>query len=89
MANRRSDDWIGEDVDTRRIQPYEAIKTYLCPGCNQEIPPGLGHLVVVPRDAPDLRRHWHHSCWENRARRRPRDTRPSRSNSRRRARRSR
>ena len=23
-----------------RIQPYQADKTYICPGCNQEIRPG-------------------------------------------------
>ena len=58
-------------VETQRIQPYEAVKTYVCPGCNQDIEPGVGHLVVVPSDAPDLRRHWHHPCWTNRDRRRP------------------
>lgn len=60
-----------DDVEVRHIQPYQASKTYLCPGCNQDIPPGTGHLVVVPTGAPDLRRHWHRPCWENRARRRP------------------
>lgn len=59
------------DVEVRRIQPYQARKRYLCPGCNQTIEPGTGHLVVVPRSAPDLRRHWHRPCWEARARRRP------------------
>lgn len=59
------------ELEIRRIQPFEARKSYLCPGCNQEIPAGLGHLVVVPLDAPDLRRHWHHACWLNRHRRRP------------------
>lgn len=59
------------DIEVRRIQPYQAAKAYLCPGCNQEIPAGTGHLVVVPLDAPDLRRHWHAPCWEHRARRRP------------------
>lgn len=63
--------WLEDDVEVRRIQPYQATKTYLCPGCNQDIPPGLGHLVVVPRGAPDLRRHWHHGCWANRSSRRP------------------
>jgi hypothetical protein len=51
------------DVELRRIQPYEAIKPYRCPGCDHVIPPGTGHLVVVPRSAPDLRRHWHVPCW--------------------------
>jgi hypothetical protein len=60
-----------DDVEVRRIQPYQATKQYICPGCNQDIPPGTGHLVVVPRHAPDLRRHWHHACWRFRDRRRP------------------
>lgn len=60
-----------EPVEIRRIQPYEARKAYLCPGCNQEIPAGVGHVVVVPDAAPDLRRHWHHACWQHRHRRRP------------------
>ena len=65
MARDLWKDLHGE-VDTRRVQPYEALKKYLCPGCQQEIPPGMGHLVAVPREAPDLRRHWHHTCWARR-----------------------
>lgn len=60
-----------DDVEVRYLQPYQATKHYICPGCNQDIPPGMGHVVAVPRDAPDLRRHWHRGCWENRTRRRP------------------
>jgi hypothetical protein len=60
-----------KDAEVHRIQPYQAVKRYICPGCNQDIPPGLGHIVAVPRDAPDLRRHWHHGCWVHRGRRRP------------------
>ena len=63
------DGWRRE-VEIRRIQPYQARKAYLCPGCNQEIAVGMGHLVVVPLEAPDLRRHWHLACWEYRDRRR-------------------
>lgn len=62
------------DVDpilVQRVQPYQARKTYLCPGCNQNIPPRLGHLVVVPELHPDDRTHWHHVCWPMRHRRRP------------------
>ncbi|MBW3616029.1 MAG: hypothetical protein KY439_12095 [Actinobacteria bacterium] len=61
----------GEAFEVRPVQPYEARKTYLCPGCNHDIAVGTGHLVVVPTDAPDLRRHWHRPCWEHRGRRRP------------------
>jgi hypothetical protein len=61
----------GDAVEIRRVQPYAAHKRYICPGCEQDIPPGAGHLVVVPHAAPDLRRHWHRGCWEHRSRRRP------------------
>jgi hypothetical protein len=54
------------DADVRFVQPYEATKPYLCPGCGNEIPEGLGHVVAVPRSAPDLRRHWHRACWVSR-----------------------
>jgi len=66
-----SDPWIEDDVQVRRVQPFEAVKPYTCPGCSQVIAPRTGHLVVVPPEAPDLRRHWHTPCWEHRARRRP------------------
>ena len=59
-----------EDAEVRFVQPYQATKTYVCPGCNRDIPEGLGHMVVVPPDAPDLRRHWHRGCWTNRHSRR-------------------
>jgi hypothetical protein len=55
----------------RHIQPYQADKTYICPGCNQEIRPGTGHLVIVPLSDPADRRHWHSPCWEHRTRRHP------------------
>jgi hypothetical protein len=64
------DDLYGP-VTVSRVQPYQAVKPYLCPGCLQEIAVGLGHLVVVPEKFPDDRRHWHHACWEMRHRRRP------------------
>jgi hypothetical protein len=60
-----------DDAEVRRVQPYEATRRYTCPGCNQDIPPGTGHVVAVPPAAPDLRRHWHHGCWAHRHRRRP------------------
>ena len=57
-------------VTVNAVQPYAARKSYLCPGCNASIPPGTFHLVVVPDDEPDLRRHWHHGCWHKDLRRR-------------------
>src|SRR5947209_18316375 len=64
-----SDPWDEDDLEVRRIQPFEARKTYTCPGCSQQITPGTGHIVAVPPEAPDLRRHWHTPCWHHRARR--------------------
>ncbi|MDP9453992.1 MAG: hypothetical protein M3P97_11580 [Actinomycetota bacterium] len=63
--------WADDAVEVRRVQPFEAAKSYRCPGCNGQIAPGTGHLVAVPHGAPDLRRHWHHPCWAMRSRRRP------------------
>lgn len=58
--------------EVRRVQPYQAHKSYVCPGCNRDIPAGTGHVVAVPHDAPDLRRHWHHGCWARRRTHEPR-----------------
>jgi hypothetical protein len=69
-----------DDVEVSHVQPYQASKSYRCPGCDHEIAKGVGHEVVVPRDAPDLRRHWHTPCWHASARRHPtRRARPQRS----------
>jgi hypothetical protein len=58
-----------------RLVPGDAAgKTYRCPGCEQEIRPGVGHVVAWPADgrgdATD-RRHWHRGCWGARDRRAP------------------
>jgi hypothetical protein len=66
-----TDPLTGELAEVRRIQPYAADKTYRCPGCNQEIAPGIGHYVVVPLRDPSERRHWHLACFDRRAQRRP------------------
>ncbi len=60
-----------EGVTVRRIPPSRSTKSYLCPGCQQQIAPGTSHVVVVPTDDPDLRRHWHTPCWRLRERRKP------------------
>lgn len=54
-------------VDVRFMPPYRAVKEYLCPNCDRAIPASTGHYVVVPAEAPDLRRHWHRGCWDGRA----------------------
>ena len=52
-----------DDEVVHPVQPYQAVKTYQCPGCESAISPGVGHLVIIPTEAPDLRRHWHRGCW--------------------------
>jgi hypothetical protein len=64
------------DPEVRRVQPYQATKTYRCPGCDHPIPRGTGHVVVVPPGAVDDRRHWHAACWERAARPGRRRARP-------------
>jgi hypothetical protein len=71
MAKRTTVDFWA-DAETKFVQPYQAVKTYLCPGCNREIERGVGHIVAVPPEAVDLRRHWHRGCWNGRAKRMPR-----------------
>jgi hypothetical protein len=63
----------------RHIPVDAAIRTYRCPGCDQEIPPGVAHVVAWPADERgDVadRRHWHTACWRARDRRRPTGRRP-------------
>lgn len=61
----------GGMAELRPIYGDAARKPYRCPGCNQDIPPGTAHVVVVPLTDPGQRRHWHRACWEHRHRRRP------------------
>jgi hypothetical protein len=56
-------------VTVTPVQPYQARKEYLCPGCDLTIRAGTFHVVVVPDEAPDLRRHWHQGCWYKELRR--------------------
>jgi hypothetical protein len=63
--------WPDGDWVVRPIPGAGATKTYRCPGCDQEIWPGVPHVVVWPAQAPgpEERRHWHNSCWQRRPRR--------------------
>ncbi|HLT09196.1 MAG TPA: hypothetical protein VK028_00125 [Micromonosporaceae bacterium] len=58
----------------RYITADGATKSYRCPGCEHEIPPGMAHVVSWPADERgDVgdRRHWHRGCWNARTRRAP------------------
>ncbi|WP_083527883.1 hypothetical protein [Curtobacterium ammoniigenes] len=60
----------GRAFTVQPISARAAAKTYVCPGCQGPIEPGVAHLVVwqqdgVLGDEADLaaRRHWHTHCW--------------------------
>jgi len=70
-------DWRGEQWVVRGITASAAVKHYRCPGCDQEIPPRVPHVVAWPAMGDvDERRHWHRPCWNARDRR---SARPRRS----------
>lgn len=46
-----------------RVPAYRAAKRYVCPGCQNDVPSGQGHVVAWPDHLPDDRRHWHLHCW--------------------------
>jgi hypothetical protein len=59
----------------RPVNGGASSKAYRCPGCQQEIPAGVSHVVAWPADGMlDVsdRRHWHTPCWRSRTSRRPR-----------------
>ena len=58
-----------DDATVRAVSGLKG-KTYVCPGCHQEIRPGTPHLVVVEREDLEGRRHWHSPCWQRELRRR-------------------
>jgi hypothetical protein len=48
----------------------QAGKTYICPGCNQQIGAGISHVVAWSEyQGPQSRRHWHTPCWNRWGRR--------------------
>jgi hypothetical protein len=55
---------VADGWHLRVVQPYQAVKVYRCPGCDQEIFPRTTHVVVWPEGAPEQRRHWHRPCWQ-------------------------
>ncbi|WP_229715937.1 hypothetical protein [Mangrovihabitans endophyticus] len=66
--------WQDGEWQVRSISGGAASKTYRCPGCVQEIRPGVPHVVAWPADGrgdESDRRHWHAGCWRARDRRGP------------------
>ncbi|GAA2524986.1 hypothetical protein [Rarobacter incanus] len=60
---RAGEEWIVQQI-------RESAKTYVCPGCGNQIPAGQAHVaawraetVLGARDGLENRRHWHAACW--------------------------
>ncbi|WP_093854176.1 ATP/GTP-binding protein [Streptomyces sp. SolWspMP-sol7th] len=68
---QRTETWQGEEWSVRHVAGASAAgKTYRCPGCDQEIPSGVPHVVAWSEySGVDERRHWHKACWNARDRR--------------------
>ncbi|HEX6682380.1 MAG TPA: hypothetical protein VF062_06270 [Candidatus Limnocylindrales bacterium] len=66
-------EYVEGDFRVRHLTGETSTKTYRCPGCDQEIPPGVAHVVAWPLEGygDGERRHWHASCWKARHHRRP------------------
>ena len=65
--------WTGAppwaQVPGHEVRRVGGEKSYMCPGCEHPIRVGVWHLVVVPGQDPDSRRHWHTECWRKELRR--------------------
>lgn len=74
-ANQTVEQHPDGEWSLRRITGSSSVKTYRCPGCDQEIRPATPHVVAWLSDDPkgsEQRRHWHSPCWAARDRRGPR-----------------
>jgi len=66
-SNRRREG----DFVVQSISGSVSGKTYICPGCNQNISAATPHVVVWPDyQGPQSRRHWHTPCWNRSLQRR-------------------
>ena len=73
-TGERTESWRGLDYRVRAVAGTTGSGgPYRCPGCDQLLPPGRGHVVAWPADDPEAadRRHWHATCWQARDRRAP------------------
>ena len=66
IESKRDGEW-----NVQPVSPASALKSYVCPGCGLEVPPGQPHTVAwradgIMGEANDVseRRHWHTHCWK-------------------------
>lgn len=68
---RRQESKRGFLWNVQPVSATSAAKSYVCPGCSQDVTPGTAHVVTWRADglmgeSEDLasRRHWHTHCWK-------------------------
>ncbi|WP_349828968.1 hypothetical protein [Brevibacterium litoralis] len=74
---RRSTDEPDGRWTVQQVRGNDSGKTYVCPGCRQDLPASTAHTVAWRSEEEfgigvglDHRRHWHTACWNARHRRR-------------------
>lgn len=73
-AGEQVQSWRGVEYRVRPVAGASTMtRSYRCPGCDQLLAAGAGHLVAWPAEDLDAsdRRHWHTACWQARDRRAP------------------
>lgn len=68
-ATRSNDAPIDHQLPGHEVRFHVGDRGYTCPGCEHPVLPRAQHVVVVPQDDPDSRRHWHTGCWQRELRR--------------------
>lgn len=66
--------YAGQVWAVRQVRANDSGRSYLCPGCQQQVSAGTPHVVAWPTGSMqelENRRHWHAACWSARERRRP------------------
>lgn len=64
----------GQVLAARQVRGNDSGRSYLCPGCLQNVSAATPHTVAWPTSSMsgvENRRHWHTACWQARDRRRP------------------
>ncbi|AKU17503.1 ATP/GTP-binding protein [Luteipulveratus mongoliensis] len=70
----RTESYAGGRWVVRSLRGSAEDRSYVCPGCQQQLSARTAHVVVWPADGlgdVNDRRHWHTTCWSARDRRPP------------------
>ena len=69
LGETTTERYAGSLWTVRRVSGARATRTYLCPGCQQEVAVGTPHVVAWPAEGVGGlgdRRHGHTGCWTRR-----------------------